>query len=236
MKWLRTLVLFDKGAIMDSRAWRTIHASYVRCIQQVDFPAGSGSLTLRRKVKRADGQWDRNGVVYLKRRFFQHMVTTEGWRKEVEFNLSQGRAATEVRVYPGKKTYREPVTSKFGGFDFLTVASGGVHVAIEWETGNISSSHRAVNKLAIALVNGAIQAGVLIVPSRELYAHLTDRIGNIGELSGYLPMWKSLGAGVRRGLLAISVVEHDALTDDFAFPYLTVGSDGRAREGRAKRK
>lgn len=91
-----------------------------------------------------------------------------------------------------------------------------------------------MNKLAIALANGIVEVGVLIVPSRALYEHLTDRIGNIGELSGYLSMWVGLKATVDRGVLAITVVEQDALTDDDAFPYLPRGSDGRAKEGRAK--
>jgi len=73
-----------------------------------------------------------------------------------------------------------------------------------------------MNKLAIALSNGIVEVGVLIVPSRKLYEHLTDRIGNIGELSGYLAMWEGLKAVVPRGLLAITVVEHDALTTEAA--------------------
>ena len=76
---------------------------------------------------------------------------------------------------------------------------------------------------------------MLILPSRNLYDHLTDRIGNIGELSPYLGMWKSMGAAVERGMLAIAVVEHDELTDDPEFPYLKAGKDGRAVEGKGKR-
>lgn len=91
-----------------------------------------------------------------------------------------------------------------------------------------------MNKLAIALANGIVQVGVLIVPSRQLYEHLTDRIGNIGELSAYLSMWQSLKTSVSHGLLAITVVEHDALIDDEAHPYLPMGNDGRAKEGRTK--
>jgi len=91
-----------------------------------------------------------------------------------------------------------------------------------------------MNKLAIALGSGIVQVGVLIVPSRDLYEHLTDRIGNIGELSGYLAMWESLKSSVTRGLLAVTVVEHDILTTDAAFPYLSMGNDGRAQEGRSR--
>lgn len=81
-----------------------------------------------------------------------------------------------------------------------------------------------------------MDAGVLIVPSRDLYEHLTDRIGNISELSGYLEMWAGLAPSIERGLFAISIIEHDFLTDDPAFPYLPTGGDGRAKEGQAKRK
>lgn len=106
----------------------------------------------------------------------------------------------QYRLYPSADLYQEPVTSNFGGFDFVTTTGGGKKVAIEWETGNISSSHRSMNKLAMALQSGAIQIGVLIVPSRDLYDHLTDRTGNIGELSGYLPLWTGMVNPVRRDL------------------------------------
>lgn len=236
MKWLRTLVVFDRGDVVSTTDWQQIHKSYVRSIKSIDFPEGSKRLKLRRKLKRPDGQWNRNGVVYLKSRFLDHMVNAENWRAEVGFDLGKNRVPPDLRLYPSLKPHREPITSEFGGFDLVTTAPAGTHVAIEWETGNISSSHRSMNKLAIALATGKIQAGVLVVPSRNLYEHLTDRIGNIGELSGYLSMWKDLEARVERGLLAISIVEHDSLTDDAAFPYSPTGKDGRAREGGAKRR
>lgn len=236
MKWLRTLIVFDRGAVASSSDWQAIHEAYIRSIQRIDFPEQSGSLTLRRKVKRADGQWNRNGVVYLKRRFLDHMVNDEHWQAESGFDLGRDRLPPELRLYPSLEPHREPITSEFGDFDLVTRTPLGTHVAIEWETGNISSSHRSMNKLAIALTTGKIQAGVLIVPSRNLYEHLTDRIGNIGELSGYLSMWKDLETRVERGLLAISIVEQDALSDDPRFPYLPMGKDGRAREGEAKRR
>jgi len=236
MKWLRTLVVFDQGNLVRDKDWEAIHQSYVRSIQKIDYPKGSGRLKLRRKKKRPDGQWDRNGVGYLRRRFLEHMTKDEGWKAEKNLDLGKDRIPPDLILYPNLEPYHENITSEFGGFDFVTTTPEGIHVAIEWETGNISSSHRSMNKLAIALASENIQAGVLIVPSRELYEHLTDRIGNIGELSGYLSMWKDLGVNVKRGLLAISVVEHDDLTDDSKFSYLPKGDDGRAREGNSKRR
>jgi hypothetical protein len=236
MKWLRTLVLFDRGNIVSSEDWGSIHQAFVRSIKSIDSPVGSGLLVLRRKTyDPGSKQWNRNGVGFLRNRFLEHIVQKEGWQAEGKVDLQNLQEQPELELYPSLEPYSEPITSSFGDFDFVTTTAGGLRVAIEWETGNISSSHRSLNKLSIVLATKKIQAGVLILPSRSLYEHLTDRIGNIGELSPYLGMWKSMGETVERGLLAIAVVEHDELTDDQNFPYLKVGKDGRAVEGKRKR-
>ncbi len=234
MKWLRTLILFDQGGVVLSSDWQSLHDSYVRSIQSIDNPKGSGRLTLRRKIRLPTDQWARNGVGYLRNSFLQHICNEEGWQSEGLVNLGRDRQQPPIKLYPMLGDYREPITSDFGGFDLVTSGRDGTKIAIEWETGNISSSHRSMNKLAIALSAGVIEVGVLIVPSRNLYEHLTDRIGNISELSGYLSMWAGLKSTVQHGLLAISVVEHDELTDDLAFPFLKVGNDGRAAQGQNK--
>jgi len=227
------MILFDKGNVSLSSDWDALHNSYVQSIRSVVFPENADTLTLREKERIAGG-WKRNGVGYLRSSFFNHLTDIEGWYAEENVDLNQGHLEIDLQLYPSLENYREPITSNFGGFDFVTDGPDGTRVAIEWETGNISSSHRSMNKLAIALENGVIDAGVLIVPSQSLYTHLTDRIGNIGELSGYLGMWESLKFGVEKGLLAISVVEHDFLTTDPSFPYLPTGNDGRARQGRER--
>ncbi len=234
MRWLRTIVVFDNGNVVGQADWEAVHSSYVRSIESIDHPHGTGTLTLRRKIRLPNGQWRRNGVGYLRTCFLEHMVNTEGWQRESNVDLGRNREQPKLSLYPSGESYIEPITSDFGGFDFLTLTPAGLRVAIEWETGNISSSHRSMNKLSIALASGIVQAGVLIVPSRACYEHLTDRIGNISELSGYLELWEPARTGVDRGLLAISVVEHDALTDDEAIPYLPMGKDGLAEQGRAR--
>jgi len=225
MKWLRTIVLFDQGDVIRSSDWKDLHESYLRAIRSVEHPHGSGSLTLRRRVRK-----NRNGVVPLRKQFLTYMLAHDGWQAESNVPLARDRDQAPALLYPSMEKYCEPITSEFGGFDFMAKAKHGTRVAIEWETGNISSSHRSMNKLAIALSSGVIEVGVLIVPSRDLYDHLTDRIGNIGELSGYLAAWAKTGIGVERGLLAITVVEHDHLSNNPDLPYLPRGKDGNARE------
>jgi hypothetical protein len=97
-------------------------------------------------------------------------------------------------------------------------------VCFEWETGNISSSHRSLNKMCLGLLKGAIKAGMLVVPSRQLYPFLTDRIGNIAELEPYFDLWRSTQCA--EGVLDIVVIEHDATSMNV--PRIPKGTDGRA--------
>jgi hypothetical protein len=138
--------------------------------------------------------------------------------------------------YPSKKAITEPLHNLVGNLDCYFKINDKWRAVIEWETGNISSSHRSMNKLCLALITGQIEVGVLVVPSRALYPHLTDHIGNWMELSPYLPFWKKVGAHIKRGLLAVTVVEHDELTDDPNVPYIGQGRDGRSAQGAAKAK
>lgn len=98
-------------------------------------------------------------------------------------------------------------------------------IVVEWETGNVSSSHRSMNKLTMLVSCEVISAGVLVVPSRKLYAYLTDRIGNIQELTPYFALWKSVPC--KSGVLEIVVIEQDA--ESFDVPRIPKMTAGRAR-------
>jgi len=95
MKWLRTIVVFDKGGIVSSEDWKRIHSSYVRAIQSIDHPEGSGRFTIRKKVelnkKGKTQQWARNGVSFVRKRFLDYLVGTEQWEKEQELDLEKRR-------------------------------------------------------------------------------------------------------------------------------------------------
>ena len=74
--------------------------------------------------------------------------------------------------------------------DAVKRLKGGAIFGIEWETGNISSSHRAINRLLLGHRQKILVGGVLIVPTRNLYRYLTDRVGNFAELESYFDLWK----------------------------------------------
>ena len=112
-----------------------------------------------------------------------------------------------------------------GGFDAVLQGPEGP-IVVEWETGNISSSHRSMNKLTMLVSNSVIAAGTLVVPSRRLdNVYLTDRIGNYRELEPYLKLWKSVPC--ETGVLEIVVIEQDA--ESFDVPKIPKGTAGRAK-------
>ncbi len=96
--------------------------------------------------------------------------------------------------------------------------------ALEWETGNISSSHRAINRILLGHQRGLVRGGVLIVPTRAMYRYLTDRVGNLDELLPYYSLWRAYAWD--DGVLAIAAVEHDATSRDVE--RIRKGTDGRA--------
>ena len=81
-----------------------------------------------------------------------------------------------------------------------------------------------MNKMAVGLLDGVLAGGILVLPSREMYQYLTDRIGNYAEIEPYFPVWKNLQ--IQEGVLAVIEIEHDALSTDV--PTIRKGTDGRA--------
>jgi len=188
--------LISNGPFAQSDKWRLISMQMEEAVRLVDWPPGTGKFVIPRGK-------NRNGVVPIKINLIAHLCE-EGWDQEQGLDI-----ATVNR--PGKLDV--VVKTEWGAF------------AVEWETGNISSSHRAMNKMALGLLKRVLVGAALIVPSRELYYHLTDRIGNWEELAPYVDLWKSVP--IDNGVLQIIVVEQDGFDDNVqAIPK---GTDGRAR-------
>jgi len=117
------------------------------------------------------------------------------------------------------------VISSLGKFDAVLKSENKIVVA-EWETGNVSSSHRSLNKMAFAIQQQLIIAGFLIVPCRNLAKYLTDRIGNYEELEPYFNFWLNSIASYP-GVLLILGIEQDVIS--FDVPKIPKGTDGRAK-------
>jgi len=263
-----TFVLFDSQATVDRHGWALAHSAIAGALQSMRWPDREGvkEFTIPRIVTIKVGQEFtnlkgkivtvkkkpvtlRNGVRPLRDQFRRRMAeqrcTCEAplslapffqmLREENAVVFSKYPAPSETELEAAKN---EALHESVGDLDFWFQTNEGFATAVEWETGNISSSHRSLNKLCLALMGGLIDAGVLVVPSFKLYPHLTDRIGNIRELQPYFYFWNRFGTLVKRGLLTVVEVEHDVLQKSVdQREFVPTGSDGNSkRRGTAKRK
>lgn len=200
MKIVRVERLIDAGGFSATKEWRTIESHIMQAIKAVQWPPGSGTFTLYDEAGKARGKG--SGVKPIKDACMLHLKSL-GWNLET-------RVPIAILKRVGKMDATYPVRNRL--------------FCVEWETGNISSSHRAVNKMALGLLKKVLIGGVLILPTRAMYNYLTDRVGNFPELEPYFPLWQSLN--VDEGLLAIIAIEHDAVSK--SVPRIPKGTDGRA--------
>ncbi|CAN5498503.1 hypothetical protein BH11ARM2_BH11ARM2_30910 [soil metagenome] len=204
MKIVKVETLISRGDFALSQEWAEARSTIHQVIERVEHPEGSGSFTINPTRKR-------NGVQLIKTLFQERLLET-GWEKEKPIQLS---------------TALQP-----GNLDFMLSTNVGPPIAIEWETGNVSSSHRSMNKLALGLVQGVVSGAVMIVADRSLYHFLTDRVGNYQKLTPYFPFWGSIRC--EQGVLEIVAISHDFESPDV--PLLVQGDDGNARRYREKLK
>jgi hypothetical protein len=194
--------ILSKGSFATSRAWKKACADVEKAILATDWPHGSGKFTIYPESGKKTGQG--NGVLPIKEPCINKLREL-GWDTEDLPKIEGGVLGT-------------------GDLDALLKSESG-YVGFEWETGNISSSHRAINKLLLTLQTGGIKGGILVVPSDKLKQYLTDRIGNIGELRPYFPLWKTFQ--LKEGVLRIIIVEHNATSN--LVPKIPKGTDGWAK-------
>lgn len=200
MKIVRVERLIDAGQFSSSEHWKTIQGHIIQAIMAIQWPPGSGSFTLHDQPGKARGQG--SGVKPIKDACMLHLKQL-GWSLETQLPIA-------VSKQPGAMDATYPVANQF--------------FCVEWETGNISSSHRALNKMALGMLKGILVGGALIVPTRAMYKYLTDRVGNLEELEPYFPLWRTLP--VEEGLLVVIAVEHDSVSK--SVPRIPKGTNGRA--------
>jgi len=200
MKIVQIERIINAGTFSQTDDWYRIEGEIYQAIQSIEWPPGSGSFTLFNESGKKRGQG--SGVTPIKKACMQKLKSF-GWQLETPVDI-----ATVKRPGPMDATCR--VNERL--------------FCVEWETGNISSSHRAINKMALGILKRVLIGGALILPTREMYKYLTDRIGNFPEIEPYFPLWKALH--VEEGLLLVIAIEHDAVSP--AVPRIKKGTDGRA--------
>jgi len=200
MKIVHTELIINSGTFYQSEIWGNIKTDIHKAIKSIEWPIKSGSFTLYDEPGKKRGKG--SGVKPIKLACM-HKLKSMGWHLETPVDI-----ATVKRPGPMDATFQ--VEDRF--------------FCVEWETGNISSSHRAINKMALGIIKKTLIGGVLILPTRKMYNYLTDRVGNYPEIEPYFPLWKALR--VDEGLLAVMAIEHDAVSKDV--PRIPKGTDGRA--------
>ena len=151
-----------------------------------------------------------NGVKPIKNRFTEQLSAFPGW--QFEDGMPSGEDNKRTTVFDARKTLRG--LGIFG---------------LEWETGNISSSHRSLNRIVLSCLRGEGCGGILILPDRDLYRLLTDRVGNFDELKMYFPVWETHKINME---LIVVAVGYDGTSTKV--PYIPRGEDGNAFRARGK--
>jgi len=200
------------GQFPRTALWRRAVADVEAAIAVTDWPFGSGMFSLNPDpgVDR-QGRPDKhpNGVLPIKVPMIAELAS-RGWLTETLPPLPVGSRGRDVLTT--------------GDLDAL-LNDGDRYVGFEWETGNVSSSHRAINKLLDGITRGTLQGGILVLAVRETQRYLTDRVGSFEEIAAYFEFWGRYP--VPDGALRIYGVSHDRL--DSTVPHIPKGKSGRAQ-------
>lgn len=111
-----------------------------------------------------------NGVVPVKERCYQILEEEFAWFREKPLLYFRDDAQKGGPI----DVYKEFVT------DVETFKVG-----LEFETGNISSAHRSVNKLRVGIEKRELDLAILMMPIKQMSFYLTDRVSNYEELEPY---------------------------------------------------
>lgn len=185
------------GGFENSAQWRSALNDVLDAIAVVTWPPDGtpGQFIIHPQSGKRRGEG--NGVRPIKTAFLE-ALNDRGW-------------STRERANPDR-------------FDAVSPATGGRYVGMEWETGNISSSHRSINRFVRAWLRGDAWGGILVLPTRRLARYLTDRVGNWEELAEYVAVWESHVWS--RGAVAAVAFEQDG--ESLGVPRISKTTDGRA--------
>ncbi len=143
-----------------------------------------------------------NGVVPVKEKCYQILEEDFLWFREKPLSYFHDDAQKGGPI----DVYKEFAT----GIDVFKVG-------LEFETGNISSAHRSINKLQVGLKKCELDMAILMLPIKKMSFYLTDRVSNYEELEPYFLLLDSS---------PFVVFGFDADEYDTNAPLLPKGKDG----------
>lgn len=111
-----------------------------------------------------------NGVVPVKEKCYQILEEEFCWFREKPLSYFRN----DVQKGGPIDVYKE-----------FNTETGLFKVGLEFETGNISSAHRSVNKLCVGIKKQELDMAILMMPIKKMSFYLTDRVSNYEELEPY---------------------------------------------------
>ena len=117
-----------------------------------------------------------NGVVPIKEKCYQILEEEFGWYREkpLTYFRTDAQKGGPIDVY--KEFQKNNDIFRAG---------------LEFETGNISSAHRSLNKLCIGIEKRELDIAMLMMPVKKMSFYLTDRVSNYEELEPYFLLLKN---------------------------------------------
>ena len=143
-----------------------------------------------------------NGVVPVKERCYQILEEEFGWYREKPL------------------TYFHQDVQKGGPIDVykeFQINHDIFRAGLEFETGNISSAHRSMNKLCVGIKKSELDLAMLMKPIKKMSFYLTDRVSNYEELEPYFILLEDI---------PFAVFGFDAEEYSEDAPLLPKGKDG----------
>jgi hypothetical protein len=153
-----------KQLITSDKLCKQAYDEVITSISSSVWPKSSNIFTINNSEKNV------NGVVPLKENCYIMLEETYNWFREKPL---------DVLKYEKKKGGPIDVYKEFRDGDTVR------RVGLEFETGNISSAHRSMQKLLLGLNRKELDMAIILMPVFELAYYLTDRVTNYEELEPY---------------------------------------------------
>lgn len=146
---------------------------------------------------------------------------------------NQFRRNMEELGWDSEKSFWSKSVDGPGPVDFAMQLSDGTWFCVEWETGNKSSTNRAVEKLQLGMTDNIISGGILVVAEEEFQKHCTSGIGSFELCKHYIRKWRRHQDG---DFFAIIGFTYDELIDFNHPEYDTFEFIPKGKDGHASRK
>ncbi|MFL0497766.1 restriction endonuclease [Priestia megaterium] len=192
---------YAKELLNSNSVYKEAYKEVVTAISSTVWPIGSNVFAINNSVKNA------NGVVPLKEKCYIELEDTYNWYREKPLNV------LKIEKQKG------------GPIDVYKEFNSGERVGMEFESGNIASAHRSMNKLLLGINRNELDLGIILMPVKGLAYYLTDRITNYEELEPYFEITEGK---------PFIFIGFDATIYDNNIPLIPKGKDGMSKRSIKK--